>query len=125
MEGGVHARAAGKLLLALAAPGIRAGYLANHPLEPLTDRTITSPAELDAEFDRIRERGYAIDEEEFAAGVACVAAPILVSGFPIGAYSVSVPFARFRERRVWLVDAVMSAAGAAASVAPPSAADAA
>jgi IclR family transcriptional regulator, acetate operon repressor len=123
LEGGAHARAAGKLLLALAAPQIREAYLAAHPLEPLTEHTIRSRDELDAEFDRIREHAYAVDEEEFAPGVACVAAPIVVTGFPIGAYSVSAPFGRFRDRRVWLIDAVLSAARAGASAVP--AADAA
>lgn len=123
LEGGAHARASGKLLLALAAPQIRDAYLATHPLERLTERTIQSRDELDAELAQITERGYAIDEEEFAQGVACVAAPIVVNGFPIGAYSISAPFARFRDRRVLLIDAVLSAAGAGASVVP--AADAA
>jgi IclR family transcriptional regulator, acetate operon repressor len=125
LEGGAHARAAGKLLLALATPQIRDAYLAAHPLEPLTERTILSRDELDAEFERIRERGYAIDEEEFAPDVACVAAPIVVDGFHIGAYSISAPLRRFRDRRVWLIDAVLSAAGAGASVEPADAADAA
>jgi DNA-binding IclR family transcriptional regulator len=113
------------LLLGLASPEIRAAYLASHPLEPLTDRTITRSDELEAEFDRIRGHGYAVDEEEFAPGVACVAAPIVVNGFPIGAYSVSAPLARFRERRVWLLDAVLAAANAGASLAPHSSPDAA
>jgi IclR family transcriptional regulator, acetate operon repressor len=125
LEGGAHGRAAGKLLLALAAPQIRDAYLASHPLEPLTERTIRSRDELDAELAVIRDRGYAVDEEEFAPGVACVAAPIVVNGFPIGAYSVSAPFGRFRDRRVWLIDAVLSAASAGASVVPADAADAA
>jgi IclR family transcriptional regulator, acetate operon repressor len=125
LEGGAHGRAAGKLLLALAAPQIRDAYLASHPLEPLTERTIRSRDELDAELARIQEQGYAVDEEEFAPGVACVAAPIVVNGFPIGAYSVSAPFGRFRDRRVWLIDAVLSAARAGASVVPADAADAA
>ena len=125
LEGGAHARAAGKQLLALASPEVRSAYLADHPLEPLTDRTMTDRDRLEAEMERIREQGYAVDVEEFSPGVACVAAPILVNNIPIGAYSVSAPVARFRKGEVQLIDAVVSAARAAAHIAPPESPDAA
>jgi IclR family acetate operon transcriptional repressor len=125
LEGGAHARAAGKLLLALASPKVRRAYLAGHPLEPLTDRTMTDRDRLEAELERICEQGYAVDEAEFSPGVACVAAPILVNNIPIGAYSVSAPVARFRKGEVQLIDAVVSAARAAAHIAPPESPDAA
>jgi IclR family transcriptional regulator, acetate operon repressor len=125
LEGGVHARASGKLLLALASPEIRSAYLAGHPLERFTDRTMTDRGRLDAQLDLIREQGYAIDEEEFSPGVACVAAPILVNNIPIGAYSLSAPIARFRKGEAQLIDAVISAARAAAHIAPPETPDAA
>ncbi len=76
-------------------------------------------------MERIREQGYAVDVEEFSPGVACVAAPILVNNIPIGAYSVSAPVARFRKGEVQLIDAVVSAARAAAHIAPPESPDAA
>jgi IclR family transcriptional regulator, acetate operon repressor len=118
LEGFAHARASGKVLLALASQATRDRYLATHPLEPLTSRTITDRAELEQEMAWIREHGYAIDDEEFAAGVACVAAPIRIGSAAIGAYSVSVPLARFRERRQWLIEAVRSAGQAGADAAP-------
>jgi IclR family transcriptional regulator, acetate operon repressor len=119
LEGGAHARAAGKLLLALASPAFRSAYLAGHPLEPMTDRTITDANQLEAELERIRDHGYAVDEEEFSPDVACVAAPILVNGIPIGAYSISAPVGRFQKGRAQLIETVLSAARVAAYVAPP------
>ena len=70
-----HARASGKLLLAFASEEVRAAYLALNPLVPVTPRTIVQPDEFELELERIRLRGYAVDEEEFREGVACVAAP--------------------------------------------------
>ncbi|ADB49007.1 IclR family transcriptional regulator [Conexibacter woesei] len=73
--GNAHARASGKLLLAFAAPAAREAYLEQHPLVRLAPRTLTTRSTLDADLAHIRERGYAIDDEEFAAGLCCMAVP--------------------------------------------------
>jgi IclR family transcriptional regulator, acetate operon repressor len=108
-----HARATGKLLLAMASPELRSAYLASHPPRPLTPRTIVDGERLNDEFERIRARGYAIDIEEFQQGVSCVSAPVVDEGVVVAAYSISVPSQRFQERQPYLVDAVVSVAGAA------------
>ncbi len=114
-----HARATGKLLLALTSEELRRAYLAAHPLRPLTPRTIVDLTRLEAEFEQIRANGYAIDDEQFQAGVSCVAAPVVDEGVVVAAYSISVPTQRFEEGRLRLIDAVLSvarAAGPASSV---------
>ncbi|MGH9028349.1 MAG: IclR family transcriptional regulator [Acidimicrobiales bacterium] len=103
-----HARATGKLLLALTSEEQRNAYLAVHPLRPLTPRTIVDARRLKAEFEQIRENGYALDEEEFLSGVSCVSAAVVVEEVVVAAYSVSVPTPRFQESRLRLVDAVLS-----------------
>jgi IclR family transcriptional regulator, acetate operon repressor len=108
-----HARASGKLLLAFAGEAQRERYLAAHPLRAVTPRSLTSPEELSATLERARADGYASDEEEFLEGVCCVSAPVLDDGVLIAAYSVSVPAARFAERRGDLIEAVTAAASAA------------
>jgi IclR family acetate operon transcriptional repressor len=118
LEGGANARASGKLLLALAPEATRQAYLARHPLESFTPRTIVNHEELEHELAEIRARGYAIDDEEFTPGVACVAAPISTGETVIGTYSVSVPVGRFRELRSSLTDAVLSAAAAGVEAIP-------
>jgi IclR family acetate operon transcriptional repressor len=107
--GQAHARASGKLLLALARDAAREQYLNNHPLDPLTANTIVDLALLKKEFDSIRERGYATDVEEFALDVSCIAAPIISAGRVIGAYTVSSPTDRFNRVGDELIEALLNA----------------
>jgi IclR family transcriptional regulator, acetate operon repressor len=93
-SGHAHARAAGKLLLALVEPAVRDAYLTKHSLEARTSNTITDREELLKEFELIRARGYAIDNEEFHEGLQCLAVPLegLGERFVLG---ISVPTGRF------------------------------
>lgn len=90
-----HARATGKLLLALSSPAIRESYLAANPLVPRTKTTITKHSDLLKEFEAIVAQGYAVDNEEFTVGLCCLAVPVegLGSQFALG---ISVPTERFR-----------------------------
>jgi IclR family acetate operon transcriptional repressor len=108
-----HARANGKLLLAYARPELREAYLRAHPLVPLTEATICDRPALDRELARIRERGYAYDEQEFAGGVKCVAAPLLQNGQLIAALGLSVPAARMDKNRAELTKVLLEVAAAA------------
>lgn len=96
-SGYAHARATGKLLLALAEPSVCKSYLEKHPLEPRTSHTITDPKKLEEEFEMIRAQGYSIDNEEFYEGIQCVVVPVEGSG---GRYvlGISVPKERFKKK---------------------------
>jgi DNA-binding IclR family transcriptional regulator len=107
--GNGHARASGKVLLAFAPDSLRDAYLLENPLVAVTPRTIVEPSELRLELERSHLLGFAVDEEEFREGVACVAAPLLESGFPVAAYSISAPVERFRRRRQDFIDLVVEA----------------
>ena len=111
-----HARASGKLLLALAPPPQRDAYLAQLPLRKLTTQTITTRKGLDAELERIRTDQYATDDEEFADGLACLAVPILDGRAVLGALSVAAPSQRFRAERPALLDHARRAAREAVAV---------
>jgi len=65
------------VLLAFAPDSVRDTYLLENPLVGITPRTIVEPSELRLELVRTRLLGFAVDEEEFREGVACVAAPLL------------------------------------------------
>ncbi|MCC7413290.1 MAG: IclR family transcriptional regulator [Gammaproteobacteria bacterium] len=71
-----HARASGKLLLAMAPQTEIDRYLARHPLTARTANTLTTPTALHRELARIRTQWIGIEREEFAPGLACVAVPI-------------------------------------------------
>lgn len=104
-----HATGGGKAMLAFAPEEVQADLLAAAPYRSLTPHTITDAAALAANLDRIRERGYAIEKEEYEAGVGCVGVPILDDdGHAIAAISVSAPLARLRQLEMVELAAVMT-----------------
>ncbi|MHB1738827.1 MAG: IclR family transcriptional regulator [Actinomycetes bacterium] len=85
-----HATALGKCLLAqLEAPSMTE-YLLGHRLPALTARTTTDPTSLCRQLARPRPRRWSTDLEEYAAGTACVAVPLLAPTV-VGCLAVSVP----------------------------------
>jgi DNA-binding IclR family transcriptional regulator len=73
-----HAGASAKVLLAWLPPDA-VQHLFRGELTRYTDRTITDPAELRLQLDRIRAAGYAVSEGEVDEGVRGIAAPIFGS----------------------------------------------
>ena len=71
-----HCCASGKLLLAFLPAAERARFVELMTLERYTERTITDRQVLAAEFERIVAARYAVDNEEYVLGVACVAVPV-------------------------------------------------
>lgn len=63
-------------------------------LPKATENTITDRDELHEELALIRDRGYAIDQEERTEGLACIAAPVLLDDDVLGAISISAPTQR-------------------------------
>jgi IclR family transcriptional regulator, KDG regulon repressor len=71
-----HCTALGKTLLAHQPEAEVAAWAASATFEALTPYTLTSAEPLLEELRLIRERGYALDEQEHEIGVRCIAAPI-------------------------------------------------
>ncbi|GAU87013.1 IclR family transcriptional regulator C-terminal domain-containing protein [Bosea sp. BIWAKO-01] len=91
----------GKAHLAALAPAEREALIGRMSFERVTDRTITDPAQLRSQLDVFRQRGYAIDDEEFMEGVRCVSAAVPGEGdVPLGAFTVSGPCYRMTLERV-------------------------
>lgn len=109
-----HARATGKVLLAFADPQTRDAYLASHEPRRLTAATVCEREPLARELERVRQRGYAYDEQGFATGVACVAAPLLRGRRVVGAFGISVPAERFAQAREELTAGLLDVARATA-----------
>jgi DNA-binding IclR family transcriptional regulator len=84
----------GKALLAylLADSAAVDAYVATHgPFAKRTPKTLTEAAALAAEFERIRQRGYALDDAENEDGINCIAFPLFLDhpSRPTGAVSVA------------------------------------
>jgi len=94
----LHTTALGKTMLAKLPASTVDDIIGHHGLSSVTPQTITDEEALKAELAEIRERGYAIDDEERVPGMRCVAAPICnEDDQPLGAISVSGPTNRFNE----------------------------
>jgi DNA-binding IclR family transcriptional regulator len=97
----VHCTAVGKAILAHLSGAEQESILQLHGLPRVTPKTITTASELKAEFKPIRERGYALDNEETESGLRCIGAVILdCNGRPVAAVSVSAPSFRLTMDKV-------------------------
>ena len=97
----IHASGVGKALLASMQEQQVTRILQLRGLARFTDHTIDSPAPLHAELEQVRQQGYALDDEEHAVGLRCVAAPIFdENGQALAAISLSGPKARIVDSRL-------------------------
>jgi IclR family transcriptional regulator, KDG regulon repressor len=111
-----HCTSVGKAILAFLPESEADDILRQHGLKRLTPKTITTPAELKADLKLIRDRGYAIDNEENEESVRCIGAPVLDhNGRPIAAISISAPSFRLPLDKVPTVAASVCRAALALS----------
>jgi len=91
----LHCTATGKSVLAQLPAAQLDVLLPAEPFEHYTLRTHTTRAGLLRDLAEVRERGFAVDDEEFNPGVRCVAAPIFgMEGSVVGCLGVSGPVQR-------------------------------
>jgi IclR family transcriptional regulator, KDG regulon repressor len=91
----LHASAAGKAMAAYLPEDSRTAILRAAKLPALTEHTRTDPSEVEKDWAEIRERGYAINDEETVIGAAFLAAPVFDSRERVcGSISVGVPKVR-------------------------------
>lgn len=72
----LHCTASGKLFLSAMSRSRRRSLLAITGMPAHTPNTITDAERMDREVERIRERGYSIDDEEFLEGLVALAVPV-------------------------------------------------
>lgn len=109
----MHASGIGKALLAAMERGAAERALQKTGLPEFTPKTLTSPAALFAELERVRVRGWALDDEERTPGMRCVAAAIYnAHGEAVAGISVSGPAARLGDDAVGEVGPVVRRAAA-------------
>jgi IclR family transcriptional regulator, pca regulon regulatory protein len=91
----LHCTSMGKSLLAFAPAEQRERILADYDFVSLTHRTITSRKGFDAELERVRREGFAINDEELSVGLRSVSAPIMgPEGEAKAALNIAVPTKR-------------------------------
>lgn len=90
-----HCTAIGKLLLAHLPENACDRLLAAAPLESFTDNTIVERSEFKWELAKIRQQGYATNDQEYMPGMVAVAVPVTrPDGAVIAAISVHAPAVR-------------------------------
>lgn len=103
----LHASGLGKAYLS-ALPDAEAGSIIERSsLTGYTPTTLTDAAALRTELDRVRHRGWALDDAEREPGVRCIAAPIRgAGGRPVAAISAAGPRDRIVAAQPAIVEAV-------------------
>jgi IclR family KDG regulon transcriptional repressor len=94
-----HCSAAGKAVLAYLGEEDVDAILSNKGLTRYTAHTHTRIAELKSDLRRVRQRGYALDEQELELGLNGVAAPVfLQDARVIGAVGIAGPTQHFQGK---------------------------
>lgn len=107
----MHCTATGKVLLAFGDPARARRLVARRGLERFTPTTITSPAELRAELERIRREAIARTDGERVAGASGVAAPVFgAGGRVVAALLVAGPSERVKRNRARIEREVVAGA---------------
>lgn len=91
----LHCTSVGKLLLSVQPRKRRDEMIRATALARYTENTITDPDVLHVELEEVRKRGYSIDNQEFLAGVVCLAVPVRdKKGVICAGVAISAPHAR-------------------------------
>jgi IclR family transcriptional regulator, acetate operon repressor len=93
----LHCTGVGKAMLAQLDPADVTEIVRRVGLPSYTPHTVTSEAALLAELETIRDRGFALDEQEQELGVRCAAVAVPHPSFGWSAVSVSGPVTRMTD----------------------------
>jgi DNA-binding IclR family transcriptional regulator len=106
-----HATNLGKVLLADLPRERVAEIVAERGLAAYTPNTITDMTDLEAELERIRSHGYAVDNEEYDEGLRCIGAGVRDhSGHVVSALGIGGPVTRITPERVEELAGLVTAA---------------
>ncbi len=97
----LYCSSVGKALLCATPEGDLAEALQRQAMRRVTEKTIVNRTALRDELALTRERGFAVDDEEHAFGLRCVAGLVFDEfGEPMAAISISGPTARISSERI-------------------------
>jgi DNA-binding IclR family transcriptional regulator len=108
----LYVGASPKILLAYMPETERERIIHSIKFKSFTKNTITSSNELRRSLEKIREQGYAVDEEDYERGVYAVGAPVRDDkGSIVAGISITTPGFRYSpKRKLELIDMVVEAA---------------
>lgn len=90
----LHSSGVGKAFLAVRPPAEALDYFRSAKKVRHTKNSLVKEDEFLRDLEETRDRGYAVDREEFEEGVGCIAAVITHNGQVAGAMSISGPSSR-------------------------------
>jgi DNA-binding IclR family transcriptional regulator len=99
----LHCSSTGKTLLAFLHYPRLAEFYGKGAARPAkrTPHTLTTLGEIKREIELTRKRGYSVDDEEFAPGIRCLAAPVYASdGTLAAAIGITASTVRFTRERI-------------------------
>ena len=97
----LHNSGVGKAMLSAMPDAYVRAVLQSRGLPKESDKTITSPQKLRGNLAAVRKRGFAVDDEENAVGLRCVASVIFdETSAPLAAISLSGPKVRITDDRI-------------------------
>lgn len=97
----LYCTALGKVLLAFSNDEDIENYLNTVELQPRTLYTIVHPHKLREELRKVKEKGYAIDNQENEQGIMCIGVPVVdFTGKVVAAVSASGFFGDFSEENI-------------------------
>lgn len=100
-RGPMHASGIGKALLAHMSRREVEKILQQKGLAGFTPKTLASPQALFEDLEKVRARGWSIDDEEKALGMRCIAAPIFnIHGEAVAGISISGPAVRILDEKI-------------------------
>ncbi|SOC82461.1 transcriptional regulator, IclR family [Ensifer adhaerens] len=108
----MHRSAAGKMILAHMSDDEVTAIIRKTGMNRYTEHTIVTQDDLRVELDKIRQRGFSVDNEEFSLGLRCIAAPIYdEAGIVHAAVSIAGPSSRISEARVETLGELVATCG--------------
>ncbi|WP_226482552.1 IclR family transcriptional regulator [Natrinema amylolyticum] len=97
----LHSMASGKVILAERDDDAVSDYIDDVGLEALTPNTITDPDALFEDLERIRDRGYGVNDQEHMDGLRGVAVPVYTPEDDfLGSLGIFGPTSRFSDEYV-------------------------
>lgn len=96
-----HCTSMGKILLAYSPENVLEELLKKKGLPKKTKNTITDEKKLRKHLKKVKENGYAVDNQEMETNIRCIAGPIFnFQNKILGSFSISGPTSRITKDRI-------------------------